>query len=226
MRQLLVSFALSFIGSTLGFSQEADLLIRNVSLIDGTGSELQTNVHVYVKNGRILDISKTELETSVNQTIDGSDKYMMPGLFDNHVHIGAESGWPMIMSQFIHFGITSVLIPGANNQKLLQFKEDLREQNLTAPNLYHTSLMTTMEGKHPAKTYGADGYIDGVNINYVKDTTSIKPIIAQAVKDEAIALKLMIEDGPQPPFVTRIPEEYVTMLSKEAHAAGLDFLHM
>ncbi|MEM6817025.1 MAG: amidohydrolase family protein, partial [Bacteroidota bacterium] len=90
-------------------------------------------------------------------------------------------------------------------------------------NLYHTSLMTTMEGKHPAKTYGSDRYIDGVNINYVKGEGSIKPIIEQAVKDQAVALKLMIEDGPQPPFVKRIPEKYVAMLSEEAHTTGLDF---
>ncbi len=202
---------------------KADLLISNVNLIDGTGSDLQENVYVYIKDGIITDISLDELDTQAEQMIDGTNKYLIPGFFDNHVHIGSENKWPLVMSQFIHFGITSVLIPGANNQKLLEFKEDLNTKKLTVPNLYHTSLMTTMEGKHPAKTYGADGYIDGVNINYVKDTTSIKPIIAQAVKDEAIALKLMIEDGPQPPFVARIPEEYVTMLSKEAHAAGLDF---
>jgi len=213
-----------FLAALFGFSQKADLLIQNVHLIDGTGSDLQENVNVYIKDGLILDISSHESKKKASQTINGSGKYLVPGFFDNHVHIGyAEERWPLIMSQFVHFGITSVLIPGANNQKLLEFKEALKEQKLTVPNFYHTSLMTTMEGKHPAKTYGADGYIDGVNINYVRDTSSIKPIITQAVKDQAIALKLMIEDGPQPPFVTRIPEKYVTMLSQETHASGLDF---
>ena len=97
-----------------------------------------------------------------------------------------------------------------------------QQADLLIQNLYHTSLMISMEGKHPAKTYG-DHFVDGVNVHYVKDEGSIEPIVAQTVKDEAVAIKVMIEDGPMPPFVTRIPEKYISLLSKEAHAAGLDF---
>ncbi len=202
--------------------KHVDLLIRNVNLIDGTGSDLQKGVDIGIIDGEIIFINTVKLNSEAAQTIDGSGKYLIPGFFDNHVHIGNEQRWPLIMSQFVHFGITSVLIPGTNNQKLLRFKKESAANELTMPHLYHTSLMTSMEGKHPAKTYGKH-YIDGENVHYVTDETSIGPIIEQAVNDQAIALKLMIEDGPMPPFVPRIPERYVTMLSQKAHEVGLDF---
>jgi len=203
--------------------QKADLAIVNVTVIDGTGAKASGGNTILVKDGRFLEVMDEAIIFSADSIIDGSGKYMIPGLFDNHVHIGREHRWPIVMEQFLHFGITSVLIPGVNNQKFLAFKEGAMKGGLATPTFYHTSLMTTMEGKHPAKTYGAKNYIDGVNINYVKDESSIEPIITQAVKDQAIALKLMIEDGPQPPWVTRIPERYVALLAKKAHDEGLDF---
>ncbi|MEO0553736.1 MAG: amidohydrolase family protein [Bacteroidota bacterium] len=203
-------------------AQLADLAITNITLINGTGKVVQESKTILIKEGRFLDIIDAKEKCKARSFVDGTGKYVIPGLFDNHVHIGPEFRWPLVMSQFIHFGITSVLIPGTNNQKFLQFKERIKEENLIAPHLYHTSLMISMEGKHPAKTYG-DHYVDGVNVHYVKDETSIEPIVSQAVKDAAIAIKVMIEDGPQPPFVTRIPEKYVSLLSAQAHIVGLDF---
>ncbi len=203
---------------------KVDLAITNVTLIDGTGSEAQENVSVLINDGRIIGILQNENSVEAESIINGKGKYLIPGLFDNHIHIGYDSTkFSSQMEQLIHFGVTTILIPGADNGKLLTFKKLIKEKALTAPNIYHTSLMTTMEGKHPMKTYGAENYTDGININLIKDTADVQRIVNQAVADKAIAIKLMIEDGPGPPFVERIPEPLVAAISNAAEENKLDF---
>ena len=214
--------------STENAQNIADYAITQVTLIDGTGKEAVPGATILIKDEKILAIVNVSTEIMADSIINGKGKYVIPGLFDNHIHLGNdETKFQRQMDQLIHFGVTTILVPGADNQKLLRYKSANKEKGLQAPNIYHTSLMTTMKGKHPAKTYGDSIYFDGININYIKDESSIGPIVKQAVEDKAIAVKLMIEDGPMPPFVKRIPEDYVALMSEKAHESGLDlFAHV
>jgi len=62
-----------------------DLLIRNVSLFDG--KENKGKVDIAVRNDRIIRISPRIKDLHSLNTIDGTGKYMIPGLINAHVHL-------------------------------------------------------------------------------------------------------------------------------------------
>ncbi len=66
------------------------LFIKNVNLIDGTGSELVQNTNVLVEDGRFKAIGAEESAAEGAEVLDGAGQYMLPGMIDAHVHMMTE----------------------------------------------------------------------------------------------------------------------------------------
>ncbi len=60
-------------------------VIRNVRIIDGTGSVIENGFFAFDDNG-IISVSKEPI--SADHEIDGTGKTIIPGLIDCHVHLG------------------------------------------------------------------------------------------------------------------------------------------
>ncbi|MBL8628155.1 MAG: hypothetical protein JNM81_00905, partial [Rhodospirillaceae bacterium] len=70
-----------------------DLLIRNVTVFDGTGAPAIPNTDVLVKGNKIAAVSFARLKSSGATVIDGTGKFLIPGLIDSHIHLpGGQSG--------------------------------------------------------------------------------------------------------------------------------------
>lgn len=65
------------------------MLIKNINLIDGTGNAIQQNVDVIIQDHRFKAIGQN-LNHANHEIIDGTDKYLLPGMIDSHVHIMEE----------------------------------------------------------------------------------------------------------------------------------------
>jgi len=67
------------------------LVLHNATLIDGTGSEPRPGVSVLVEGGRIARVAAASAITPDREVtvIDGSGRFLLPGLTDAHVHFGA-----------------------------------------------------------------------------------------------------------------------------------------
>jgi len=67
------------------------IVINAGKLIDGTGAQPRQNVRLLIDEGRILDI--VDMASSVvpegAQVLDASNRVIMPGMIDAHVHIGS-----------------------------------------------------------------------------------------------------------------------------------------
>lgn len=210
--------------------EQYDLLIKNVNLIDGTGNALQEKVNLYVRNGKIAQITeKLQGQAKSSTIIDGSGKFLIPGLIEAHAHPSesdvdsfAEKGHPQNFAKLVHYGVTSAVLLGSSKGGytfMKELKEASNNGNIVAPRIYYTSPLLTIEGAHPVKMYPSDNWKDGHTIYYIKDATPIKPIV-NAVKDnDAIGIKLVVEDGPMPPFGERMADDLVQKVVEEAHAA-------
>ncbi len=205
---------------------EHDLIIANVNLIDGTGADLKENVNVYVKDNKIYAIGTLELEFGKN-VIDGSGKYLIPGLFDAHAHTG---NYKEDFPKFVHFGVTSIFCTGGSKTTNAYFAEMRKmgeQDSLPAPRVFHTSQHFTMEGRHPVKTYPHGSWIEGKTVFYLRDTLQIETLVKKVSQYPIAGIKLTIEDGPTPPFVERIPQEFVNKVAKEAKRNGTTvFVHV
>jgi len=202
-----------------------DMLIKNITLIDGTGNSELYNQNIYLKEGRIVKIDTLTQYTSADTIIDGSEKYIIPGLFDNHFHLYQDStNHTRMLRQLIHFGVTNVFMPGGSQAPYttLQLLDSLETNNLiTAPKMWYTSPYVTIENAHPVKTAPKVNWIEGVNVYFLRDGSSIPKIVSDAKANGAIGIKIDIEDGPQPPFVERVDSVLIHKLAEETHANNL-----
>jgi N-acyl-D-amino-acid deacylase len=84
-----------------------DLLIRNGTVIDGTGKP-QYCADVAVTNGKIVEIGT--IRNGAKQTIDASGLVVAPGFVDPHTHYDAQIDWDPLVSCSSWHGVTSVVM--------------------------------------------------------------------------------------------------------------------
>jgi imidazolonepropionase-like amidohydrolase len=159
-------YALLFAAAVLGTaSVNADgLLISDVTVIDGTGRAAVADANVLIENGLITAVSKSPLETPDNvEAIDGSGKFLVPGLMDLHIHlmggtkveidglrsadIDRTAGMRALHS-YIYAGVTSVFDSGNNPDFILSLREDERSGSIVAPRIFATGAIVTYPGSH------------------------------------------------------------------------------
>ncbi|MEQ9468613.1 MAG: amidohydrolase family protein [Ekhidna sp.] len=220
---LLVSLVLAKCNSSSEYSY--DLIITNVNLIDGTGAALVKRVNIYVKDRVITKIDSGYIEGK-GEMVDGTGKFVIPGLFDCHVHTtDFNRDFPKLM----HYGVTSVFIPGGStctNDYFADMRAVGNQDSIPVPRVFHTSQHFTMEGRHPVKTYASPRWVDGETVFFLRDTAQIAQIVKRVAQYPILGIKLTIEDGPAPPFVERIPQEFINKTVKEASKYGLEvFAH-
>lgn len=84
----------------------ADLAIRHVSVVDVSAGTLLTDRTILVHDGRIVRIdSALEDYPAARQVIDGTGHFVLPGLWDMHVHVGDDES---MYQQLLAWGVTSV----------------------------------------------------------------------------------------------------------------------
>ena len=70
-------------------------VLKNFTLIDGTGRAPVAHAAMIIDNGRILwvgPLTKLKADPST-QIVDLQGKYVMPGIINLHVHLGATIGF-------------------------------------------------------------------------------------------------------------------------------------
>jgi len=85
------------------------LLIRNVRIIDGSGTPPSTPRDVLVERGRIARIEPAGTIRARADTLDAAGQFMIPGMMDLHAHIYA----PELLPSALYFGITTMRDQGA-----------------------------------------------------------------------------------------------------------------
>ncbi len=89
------------------FAQQADILIKNGRIIDGTGNPWYYG-DIAVSNGKVSYVGKSKNITA-GKVIDAKGMVVAPGFIDVHTHIeGGEAKTPTA-DNFIFDGVTSVV---------------------------------------------------------------------------------------------------------------------
>ncbi len=102
---------------------EGDVLIQNITTIDAING-VNENQSVLITGNRITSIQESSNGLSAKKSIDGSGKFMIPGLWDAHVHLTFEKAIePHMFDLFIANGITSIRDTGGQIERMVQLKE-------------------------------------------------------------------------------------------------------
>lgn len=112
------------------------IAISNVTVIDAMNG-VRDNRTVVWDGDEIKGVYAPDVEISVAQTLDGTGKFLIPGLWDFHVHLSYDDRFTATMpSAFLSWGVTSVRDTGGLMHKVLPIVEAMREQGAVAPRVF------------------------------------------------------------------------------------------
>ena len=191
------------LAATLGIAPAtlADtLLIENVTLIDGTGRPSVAGASVLVDGDRISRIARGSIDAPRGtKRIDGSGKFLMPGLMDMHVHLRGSveltpeglfevttdrtTGVRMLHS-YLYSGVTSIYDAGNVPDYILGLRSDERSGALVSPRIFATGAIVTYPGSHGGNEWGT----------LVDDWPEAKAALDAHIEREPDVLKLTYEE--------------------------------
>ncbi len=87
---------------------EFDVLVRNGTVVDGTGAPARI-ADVGIAGDRIVAV-EPHLDGSATRVIDAEGRLVTPGFVDIHTHLDAQLAWDPIASSSCFHGITSVVM--------------------------------------------------------------------------------------------------------------------
>lgn len=107
IRSLLI-FTSLLLSPVVQSADDSAFMITQVTLIDGSSAAARPDRTLLIRNGRIERISRGEVAASNIRTIDAQEKFLIPGLWDMHVHLlrqgRPEAYFPLLIAN----GITGI----------------------------------------------------------------------------------------------------------------------
>ncbi len=113
------------------------IAIEGVTVIDPIDGALPDR-RVLVRNGVIVAVESMDTEPEeVAERIDGSGRFLIPGLWDMHVHFLYDQAMkPHMAGLFLDYGITSVRDTGGDLQEMLALLDGFEDSAEPEPNVY------------------------------------------------------------------------------------------
>jgi len=197
------------------------LLLTHVGLIDGTGSPVQRDMTIVIKDKRIAAVypggSQPAPENADIRDLSG--KYVIPGLIDAHVHItGAEpdiAHYQTFLHALLLGGVTGIR-DMAGDDRLLQFlAQQGNSHAFASPDIFYVALMAGPTFfKEDARAQDASkgeplGFAPWMQAITAK--TNIALAVAEAKGTGATGIK---------PYAN-LPAALVKAITAEAHRQGL-----
>jgi imidazolonepropionase-like amidohydrolase len=193
--------------SRIVIGQESILAIIHVNLIDATGAPVQADMTVIVQGKQILQLGKSASTTvpKAARVVDGRGKYLIPGLWDMHVHeiFGAwlpedEKITPVL---FVANGVTGVRDMGGDLEPLKKWRARIAEGKLLGPRMIIAGPM--LDGPIPQFPSSAP----------VKDAAEGRRIVDELQKNGADFIKIQ----------SLIPRDGYFAAADEARKLGIVF---
>ncbi|WP_373989386.1 amidohydrolase family protein [Duganella sp. BuS-21] len=172
----------------------ADLVLTKATLIDVAGGKTVTGKSVVLKGDSILAVvdDKQLSQYAAKKTISLPGKYLMPGLWDTHVHFG---GGPALIEEnkhllqlYLAYGITAVRdCSGDLPDTVLQWRDQVNARQLEGPTIFTSAAKLegykplwkgTIEVGTPEEVSKALDKLQGQKVDFVKITeNTLKPEI-------------------------------------------------
>src|SRR5579863_4486444 len=119
----------------------ASIVITHVTVINPGTSSVRANQAVMITGGRIASVSDAAtFQAPKNaQIIDATGQYLMPGLWDMHVHSAFGDWFPggrdIILPLFIANGVTGVRDMGGDVPVLMEWRKEIASGQIVGPRM-------------------------------------------------------------------------------------------
>ena len=159
--RLLVIATMSVVVSVTASAQHVPLAITDVTVIDGTGDAARPRMTVVISGGKIIavDSMSRAIVPSQAHVIDGRGKFLIPGLWDMHVHLakaGASS-----LGLFVANGVTSVRDMGGDFAVVQRWRTEIASGARVGPRIRTAGPM--LESAERVRRMKARGTVEPVD---------------------------------------------------------------
>ena len=193
VRYFYIAFALliSITGCQTGTQGEEveEIIFRNVNVIPMTSDEVLSGMSVIVRDGKIYKIVVSDEISSGSKStiIDGTGRYLIPGIAEMHAHIPQPGPGPDLVKQtlflYLSNGITTIR-GMLGHSSHLQLREDVLSGKILGPTIYTSS--PSMNGNSVPSEEMADSLVrahKAAGYDFLK----VHPGIKKNVFDKMIA---------------------------------------
>ncbi len=128
--------------------------LTHVTVVNPTSAAPERGMTVVVRGDYILTVGtddRTKVPSGV-LTIDGRGRFLMPGLWDSHVHLSYPG--PCSLQRLIAGGVTSVRDLGGPPSENLEWRQQIEAGTIVGPHLYLAGLDIESAGWMAAATKG------------------------------------------------------------------------
>jgi N-acyl-D-amino-acid deacylase len=187
-------------------AQQADYIIRNGKLIDGSGNNWQYK-DVAIQNNKIVAIGNLK-NWKANKEIDAKGLVIAPGFIDVHAHIeGGESRNPLA-SNFIYDGVTTVITGNCGGSA-----ENLKNYFNTIDSIGTSINVASLIGHNTIRKQA----MGTANRNATaSEMQNMEKLAAEAMQDGAVGMSTGLIYIPG----TYAPTEEIVSLAKVIRAGG------
>jgi imidazolonepropionase-like amidohydrolase len=196
-------------------------VLKDVSVIDGTGAPLKPAQTIVMANGRIAWIGPASAAhvPAGAKIVDLRGKYAMPGIFDDHVHVGnmhdqdqnsayfTKENVEAALRTYAAYGVTSVFSAGTEKDLIFPLRKAQREGRPTMARIF-----TAGEGIYYKGGYGG---IPGFN-RPVSSAAEARKLVDADVAKGVDAVKFWIDDE-EGTFPVKMPYAVSKAIIEEAH---------
>ena len=191
------------VASTISEKSTIDFLIKNVSILPMTSEEVLSPQDVFIRDGKIISIGKS-IPSKTAKVIDGTGKFLMPGLTEMHAHIPivARDGEAVVKETlflYLSQGVTNIR-GMLGDPYHLELRKLANEKRILSPRIYTSSpslngvsIKTPEEAIEKVKQYKKEGY------DFLKIHPGIKIEVWDAVEQTAKAVGI--------PYAGHVPVE-------------------
>ena len=193
MRVALAALATLIAASPVQARERADLLIRGASVVDVGHGRIVPRQAVAVRGNTIVAVGPDRAISKrfgAKHTINAAGKFVMPGLWDMHVHFG---GGPELIAEnkallplYVAYGITTVRDCAADiSASVLEWRAAVAKGQLLGPTIYTSGPKLegykpiwkgTLEVGTPAEVNAALDKLQAMKVDFVKITdNTLKP---------------------------------------------------
>jgi len=171
------------------------IVVRDVTLIDGTGAEPQPHVSLIVRDGKIADIVPAGREPAEGTVVDGGGRVAMPGLIDGHVHVTGSTHVNAVdeLGRALRGGVTTVWDLAGDARMASELAREEAAGEIPSPTIYYVALMAGPAFFTDPRVVGASrGFQPGEApwAQAITSSANIARAVTIARATGAIALKL------------------------------------
>ena len=191
----------------------ASLVIRNGTLIDGTGADPIADGIVIIEGERIVAVGR-EADIAIPsdaQFIDAQGGTILPGLIDSHVH----TTWsPQVRREFLQVGVTSVCDMGSPIERMDEFEQDTWKGQPVARGFRAGPIFTAPGGLPDAVLHQ--------DLNYEVGTPEeARQGVADVVSRGADAIKVYLQPTANNKPYPMLDEAVLKAIVEAAHSHGV-----